>query len=199
MSDWLNGVKVPPLRISDIRSLASVIRSHTEVAPEEAFPVLQFLEFSLPAALPEFDWSVNDDLPPHIEACAYPDGCTENPDGPFIKISSAVYEAACNDEGRARLTILHEAGHVFLHRKVAVHHRGKIGDLKVYENSEWQANTFAAELLMPPQSFIIAKSMDDFRNRMKVSARAASVQGNKLKKRGEIPGVTWLESTINLL
>jgi hypothetical protein len=193
MSDWLRGVKVPPLKITDIRRLASLIRDGSQIKPGERFPVLEFLEFSLPRVLPGFDCAISDDMPHRMEACAFPDGCTEHPDGPFIKISGQVYEAAYGGEGRARFTILHECGHVLLHRKVAVHHRGPVGaDLKPIENSEWQANTFSAELLMPPDSFAICQSLDEFLDRMGVSGQAAMVQGRKLQDRREIKGVAWL-------
>ncbi len=196
MSDWLRGVKVPPLKITEIRRLATSIRRNSQIEPEEPFPVLEFMEFSLAEGLPGFDWAIFENLPHLMEACAFPDGCTENPDGPFIKVSGKVYEAAHRGDGRARLTILHECGHVLLHRKVAVHHRGEIGaDLKVYENSEWQANTFAAELLMPPESFCTCLSLDEFRDRMRVSGKAAMVQGQKLQRRGDIRGVDWLKGT----
>lgn len=193
MSDWLHGLKVPPLKITDIRRLATAIRRGSQIEPEERFPVLEFLEFSLPEGLPGFDWAIFDNLPHLMEACAFPDGCTEHSDGPFIKVSDGVYEAAHRFDGRARLTILHECGHVLLHRKVAVHHRGTVGaDLKPYENSEWQANTFAAELLMPPESFYTCQGLDEFRDRMGVSGKAAMVQGQKLQGRGDIRGVDWL-------
>jgi hypothetical protein len=193
MSDWLRGVKVPPLRIADIRRLTTSIRHGSQIEPEESFPVLEFLEISLPNVLPGFDYVITDDMPHGMEACAFPDGCTEHLDGPFIKISGQVYEAAYRGEGRARFTILHECGHVLLHRKVAVHHRAPVGaDLKPFENSEWQANTFAAELLMPPDSFATCRSLDEFLDRMGVSGQAALVQGRKLQDRREINRITWL-------
>jgi len=134
MSDWLHGVKVPALRIADIRSFATSIRQNSQIGIHDPFPVLDFLEFSLTGGIDGFDWISSDDLPRGVEACAYPDGCAENPDGPYIKIRDTVYEAAHRREGRARLTILHECGHILLHRKVAVHHRGAIGaQLAPYE------------------------------------------------------------------
>ena len=193
MSDWLHGVKVPPLRTSDIRALATQIRGGLRIPPEERFPAMEFLEFAMPCAMPDFGWMVEETLPGGLEACAYPDGCTENPSGPFIVFSSNVYEAAFSGDGRARHTVLHECGHLLLHQKVAVHHRGPVGaQLRPYENSEWQASTFAGELLMPPESFLAYSSMVTFCQSMGVSRKAAVVHGKRLVRDQVIPDVAWL-------
>lgn len=192
MSDWLTGVKVPPLRISDIRRVANVIRSCWKIDYNQAIPVVETLEFLMPQGFPNFGWGIFDDIPSHLEACAYPDGCIENPSGPLIKLREHVYNLACQGDGRARFTVLHEIGHIFLHQKVAVHPRGGIGiELAVYENSEWQANLFAAELLMPPESFLDLPSAETYCARMKVSRQAASLRARKLRDRKEIPNLTW--------
>jgi hypothetical protein len=50
VSDWLHGVLVPPLNIAKLRALARLIRRASELQPQEPFPVLYFLEHSLPQA-----------------------------------------------------------------------------------------------------------------------------------------------------
>lgn len=193
MSDWLHGVKVPPLRTSDIRDLATQIRSGLRVNAKDPFPVMDFLEFAMPRAMPDFSWMVVESVPGGLEACAYPDGCADNPDGPFIVLASNVYEAAYGGDGRARHTVLHECGHLLLHQKVAVHHRGPVGaQLRPYENSEWQASTFAGELLMPPQSFLVHSCLGDFCQHMGVSKQAALVHGKRLMRDRVIPPIDWL-------
>lgn len=193
MSDWLHGVRVPPLSIAQLRELAGVIRAGLHLSPVESFPVLYFLEHALSKAIPGFDFAVVDELSDGNEACAYPDGCTENPDGPFIELTTEAYERACAGHGRDRLTVLHEISHTLLHRKVAVHYRGPRGEeLKAYENSEWQANQLAAELLMPPQSFSAHRSLYKFCRTMGVSRRAAEIQGKKLLERGDVASIPWL-------
>lgn len=196
MSDWLHGIRVPPLSIAQLRELAGVIRAGLHLSSVEPFPVPYFLEHALPKAIPEFDFAVVDELPDGNEACAYPDGCTANPDGPFIELTTKVYEGACAGNGRDRLTVLHETSHVLLHRKVAVHHRGPRGeDLKAYENSEWQANQLAAELLMPPASFSMHRSLHKFCRTMGVSRKAAEVRGNKLIEREDVASIAWLAAS----
>lgn len=63
-------------------------------------------------------------------------------------------------EPRNRFTIAHELGHFVLHREqykdvIFESGRGRLyrrEDLKPYEDPEWQANCFAAALLMPRES-----------------------------------------------
>lgn len=193
MSDWLHGVRVPPLNIAQLRELAGLVRGASQLQPQEPFPVLYFLEHSLPQAIPGFDFVIVDQLPEGDEACAYPDGCREHHDGPFIKLTTAVYNGAWAKHGRDRLTVLHECGHVILHRKVAVHHRGPRGaELKPYQNSEWQANQLAAELLMPLESFAACSSLHEFCRRMGVSREAAQLRAKKLLERGDLASIEWL-------
>lgn len=193
MSDWLFGVRVPPINIGQLRELATLFRDASRLKPEESFPVLYFLEHSLPKAIPGFDFIIVDHLPDGNEACAYPDGCLENPGGPFIELTTKVYDCAHKGNGRARFTVLHEISHVILHQKIAVHHRGARGaDLRPYENSEWQANQFAAELLMPLVSFSAHDSLEQFCSAMGISQKAAVLRGKQLVERNDLASIKWL-------
>jgi hypothetical protein len=174
MSDWLHGVRVPPLRINDIRQIASTLRSNADLSPAEPFPALHFLELAMPALVDHFDLEIVESLPDGNEARAFPDGAPHHPDGPVIQLLTHVYEKAAENNGRARLTVLHECGHVLLHRHVAVHHRGPRGaELNTWENSEWQASQFAVELLMPVESLLAPGSLEGYVGRMGVSREAA--------------------------
>jgi Zn-dependent peptidase ImmA (M78 family) len=188
MSDWLHGVRVPPLWINDIRSIASSLRSNSELSAAEPFPALHFLEWSMQEIVQNFDFEIVESLPDGDEARAFPDGAPHYPDGPVIQVLPHVYERAATNNGRARLTVLHECGHVLLHRHVAVHHRGPRGaELKPWENSEWQANQFAAELLMPVESFNSHRDLDDYIAEMGVSREAACNRALQLERTLKIP------------
>jgi hypothetical protein len=183
MSDWLHGVKVPPRRINDLRALASDIRVQSELSTDEPFPALHFLEWSMGEIVEHFDYEVVESLPDGNEARAFPDGAPHYPDGPVIQLLQHVYDRAGANNGRARLTVLHECGHVLLHRHVAVHHRGPRGaELKTCENSEWQASQFAAELLMPVDSFNEPCDLDTYISRMGVSREAACNRAIQLER-----------------
>jgi hypothetical protein len=193
MNDWLHGVLVPPRGIKEIRREAESIRAGVNLAAAEPFPVLAFLEHAMPVAFPAFDYEIVEELPHQDEACAYPDGCQEHPDGPLIRLTLEVYEGAYTGNGRARMTVAHECAHVILHRQVAVHPRGPRGsDLKPYRNSEWQATQLAAELLMPPVSLERHTNIIEFCRRMGVSRQAAQLRATKLIERCEVGPIQWL-------
>ena len=199
MSDWLHGVEVPPLKISNIRDVTETIRSASSLNHAAKYPVLSLLEHWMHLVFDGYDWEVREHLPNNQEACCYPDGCPDNPNGPLIILREDVYDAACSGNGRARFTVAHEIGHVFLHKDVpSVHNRMRKGaDLQAYENSEWQANTFAGELLMPKSSFAGKCSLDEYCEEMGVSREAAFVQAKKLVKRREISRPQWFQSELD--
>ena len=194
MSDWLHGVEVPPLIIKDIRRITQNIRTATNVIKHHRYPIVELLEFGMPQVIDNFDWEVVDVLGEGREACCFPDGCQSHPQGPKIVLTNRVYEEATKGDGRSRYTIAHEIGHVFLHRNIPpVHNRKRCGsDLNPWENSEWQANTFAGELLMPIESFNRHKTLPTFCSEMGVSRQAARTQGFKFIKRKELSNTHWI-------
>lgn len=196
MSDWLHGVEVPSLKISDIRAATLKIREASNIELDTEYPVMELLEHWMHLVFEGYDWEVREHLPHSQEACCYPDGCPDNSNGPLILIREDVYEAACDRNGRARFTIGHEIGHVFLHRNVPpVHNRKRMGvDLRPFENSEWQANTFSGELLMTKESFSGSATLQKYCKKMGVSEKAALTQANKLIKRNEISKPVWFDS-----
>jgi hypothetical protein len=90
------------------------------------------------------------DLGPGIE------GLTD-PINKLVRIPPHVHEKMVAGNGRARFTVSHEIGHVILHaqqvREIMVN-CGQDGlkrrsDINACRDPEWQANAFAAALLMP--------------------------------------------------
>jgi Zn-dependent peptidase ImmA (M78 family) len=81
------------------------------------------------------------------EAQAFPDSCV-------LRIREDIYEALIRQDRRARFTIAHEIGHLALHQGIPLRWAGTPQNNAsrthaFYEDSEWQADTFAAEFLMP--------------------------------------------------
>lgn len=188
MSDWLYGVKVPILRINDLRDIATEIRSRSNLSVVDPFPALHFLEWSMCDIFESFDLEIVDALPEGNEARAFPDGAPHHPDGPVIQMRQSAYDRAAENNGRARLTVLHECGHVLLHRHVAVHHRGPRGaELKPWENSEWQATQFAVELLLPVESMELPGDLEDFVRLMGVSREVACNRALQLERQLGMP------------
>lgn len=93
-------------------------------------------------------------LVPGVEATYYPDG-DEDPAIPgrqtgVIVFRNSVYVEACGGDPRARFTVAHEYGHAFLgHRRTF--NRVAPGAHYPWNDSEAQANAFAAAFLMPTE------------------------------------------------
>lgn len=175
------GYRVTPQSTASIRAHAQKVRA--QLVPRNApfFPMAPFIEDL-------FQWSIvvdvveSDVLPHGVEACCMPEKL-------LIMLSNGVYWAACQDEPRARFTLVHELGHlVLMHTRTFHRESQSAGQIDAYEDSEWQANTFAAEFLMP---------LNDIRQRglttaaqlqlaYQVSPQAATTRINKLNKRKEI-------------
>lgn len=69
------------------------------------------------------------------------------PDDRLILLPQKTFDALASGNPRALFTFAHELGHLFLHKRVVLA-RG-IQTHAIYEDSEWQADCFAAEFLMP--------------------------------------------------
>jgi hypothetical protein len=123
---------------------------------------------------------VDEGLPDHVEASCVPEDRT-------IYLSAATYEGVIRNDDRARFTIFHELGHMLLAHSRSFH-RELSGNFHLYENSEWQADQFAAEILMPLE-VIRAKNFSaawELRNEFGVSHSAASTRLAHLRSRREI-------------
>lgn len=79
-------------------------------------------------------------VPAGVEACYIPEERT-------LYIRDTVYDDMCKCGPRAQFTIGHELGHAILaHRRT---YNRQSEPVPIYCNSEWQANAFAAEFVMP--------------------------------------------------
>lgn len=81
------------------------------------------------------------------------------PDKDIILISEETYDYAADGDGRARFTVAHEIGHLFMHKGQMSFARSSTGSHKIFEDAEWQADTFASHFLiddsyLPSKSFL---------------------------------------------
>lgn len=133
------GQKVAPKSMLEIRKKAIEFRNAVQqkkpyiqvTALLEVLQNTEFLEFEI----------VNDLQFGEEEAISYPDQS-------FMQIKQSIYEKAHQGDGHCRFTIAHEFGHILMHREQASYARGSTGDHAVFEDSEWQADTFASEFLI---------------------------------------------------
>lgn len=138
-----NGVRVRPQSRVNIRDVTSTLRKKLGLQDSFDFPVIEFLEKIMPLLFPGFNYEyVEKAKMGKVEGLTIPETNT-------IRIREDVYESALRCEGRARFTIAHEIGHYIMHKNQFPSFARVHESLPPYEDAEWQANTFAGELLMP--------------------------------------------------
>lgn len=136
------------------------------VEPDYPFDVDSTVEF-----LFDFDLNLAADLPPGMLGCISFGEKT-------IRISEAI-----DHDGRRRFTVAHEIGHLVLHRSLLEASSTQTPLFAVEQgpaqdsSMEWQADFFAAALLMPREAMLQQFGEDVRRGEMIELARVASVFG----------------------
>ncbi len=154
-------------RRSSVERIAQGLRNKMNLSPTDPLPGVELFEM-----LDEFAVVFNGrrfplnyasrDLPSGVEAQAQYNAKEDVID---IVVPEATYFELEARVPRARFSLAHELGHVFLHtgellRLARSPHadaamlRGKRFDYPVYYDTEWQADTFAASLLMPGRGLV---------------------------------------------
>ncbi|GEC40126.1 hypothetical protein JOH52_002813 [Sinorhizobium meliloti] len=165
---------VPPRSWDNIHSVAERLRSIIGLERSPYVPVIDILEKVLDYQLNIVRFEVGT----FVEMDGA-EGLTD-PSGHFIQIREDVYEAAVNGDGRARFTVAHEMGHLFLHTGVPLA-RTTRDAVAPFKRSEPQANQFAAEFLMPRHLQIRGSSHYDIARNHGVSDEAARNRFNFLR------------------
>jgi Zn-dependent peptidase ImmA (M78 family) len=107
------------------------------------------------------------------------EGYTEfNP--PQIAVSESVYKLARKFDGRARMTLAHELGHLVMHpgasKMRTVDGNRTLAKVKPYQSAEWQARKFGAYFLLPTDIVMQFVTATDLAESCRVSFQAASIR-----------------------
>lgn len=142
MSSLHSGFRVPPLKKTTITAIAQNARAAMNIPPGP-LDAERFLEGLVEYGI-VFDVFDRESalVPPEVEACWVPGNKT-------LYIRDSVYAAICRGEPRGRFTVAHEVGHMLLAHQPTMNREAPGHEIPIYANSEWQANTFASEFLMP--------------------------------------------------
>lgn len=164
----------PTSRIK-IRENANFLREVFDLQDYECLPILLLLENGLSMIDPDFHYEIKPihEMPNQV-GLAQP---SEN----RILIREDAYEGAVDGVGQHRFTIAHEIGHYLMHKKGVVSLARNEDNMFIpaYKQPEWQANTFAAELLAPPH-IIRGMSPEEIRDKCGVSLQVARIQLNQI-------------------
>ena len=96
-----------------------------------------------------------------------------HPDKGKIYVRDSVYNNAFDGDPRARFTIAHEIGHLIMHKEQEIFARSTCNRHKIYEDSEWQADVFAASFLINQIFVTDDMNAQEIANKFGVSLAAA--------------------------
>lgn len=159
-----------------IRNFANMIKEEFDYEREEYFDILTFVEIVLVRLYPDFEMHIVPDKEmPREEAYV-----NINTHALFIKES--VYEGAMAGNKVDRYTIAHEVGHMLMHDKSEIKFaRNKY--INTCMDPEWQANTFAAELLCPIGEKLLNGTVEELSNYYGVSKKVVEIQKSYMNKK----------------
>ena len=151
-------------KISDITQLVRSLFGLEEIL---YFPVIQCIEVMAADDSVDFNYEL---VEPSEFSNTY---ATTNTEENVMYIRSDVYDRAKEGSPRDRFTLCHELGHYFLHRPGTIGNAR--GEIPKYCEPEWQANTFAGELLAP-RNLVGGMTPEEISEKCGMSYTAASIQ-----------------------
>jgi Zn-dependent peptidase ImmA (M78 family) len=164
-----------PMSRNSIRKVVQLFREKFDLSDEKYFPVVELLEFGLPQVNDSFILEIvsKEDMG-HRYGVTYPE---KN----MIVLREDVYENAVAGVARDRFTLAHEIGHYIMHSpsRIEFARGNKKGKIAAYLDPEWQANTFAGELLAPP-NIIKGLSVQEISKYCGVSLEVGRIQLGRL-------------------
>lgn len=177
----MSNCKAKALSIVDIRKIASIVRRILQIPNEEAVDVIKCLDvLTLKFSKHNFNYIIlsdNDEIFSKNEEAK-----TDLISGTIFIKESVYYEACTKKCCRANFTIAHEIGHFVLHHMLNLMNFARSTNetkAKIYEDPEWQANSFACEFLMPyDQCYYLTPK--EIRRRYRVTYAAASIRYERI-------------------
>lgn len=160
-------IRAAALSRADIRGITMELRKICGMQNEPYFPIVQFIEWILGDPDNDFDFEI---VPKNEMQDTY--GIT-NTASNLMRIREDVYDGAVKGVPRDRFTLCHELGHFLLHQPRLVSYAR--GNIPTYCQPEWQANTFAAEL-MAPYDLVRNMSANEIAEKCGMSKEAANIQ-----------------------
>jgi Zn-dependent peptidase ImmA (M78 family) len=164
----MNYIAEPVARL-DLRAIARFIRKKAGFENELYFPIMRFLEHSMPLLFDGFHYEI-------VTKSYFPSTIHAQTDveNHVIRIREDVYLGAINGMGRDRMTIAHEISHYILLvvNGIKLYRTFSDAPLEAFRDPEWQAKALAGEIMC---SYDLVKKMTTYQIKEKcgVSETAA--------------------------
>jgi len=169
------GYKVKPRGTEQIRKVAHGFKDVLGIK-KDYFPIVEMLELLSQKEIFDFEIIAKEDMPNEY-GLSYPNKG-------LIRIREDIYDKAVDGDGFGRYTIAHEIGHFMLHKGEMPYAREVGGEHKTYEDSEWQANKFAQELLIDTRNIDKNISVSEIEIKYGVTRKASRVAMKALRRDG---------------
>lgn len=168
-------IKTNPLSVKDISLIASSTRKKYNVKSDDAFPILEYIDYLFGEGL--LSIQLLDDNDPYLDKNT---PAVYNTKDNFIYIKESVLTEIEEGNYRSNFTLAHELFHYLQHQVLGFEFE-EVEDRKTYEDPEWQANCYAGELLLPTDYL----NMDDeyLSKHFMVSMECVLTRKVKTKKR----------------
>lgn len=167
--------KTNPISAKEIGIIAENLREEFKIKKGSFFPIYDVITFYMEIGvltvqvMDNEDPMFEDDIP-----------ALYSPYDNFIYIKESILEDYENNEYRANFTLAHEFFH-FLQHKVLNFTFEEVDECKAYFDPEWQANEFAAQLLIPNE--YIDMEVNEIVDKFHVSEICATTRKLKMKRR----------------
>jgi hypothetical protein len=102
----------------------------------------------------------------------------------LIVLRRDVYEGLFTGDVFSRSTVIHELCHIVLKHARTLHRDAVIGKHKFYEDSEWQAKTMTAAVMMPIELCQTVYSPEELAHLCGTSVQTATYRLDNLQKNG---------------
>jgi transcriptional regulator with XRE-family HTH domain len=153
--------EVPPRSVGEIARIARHFRNKLGFASENRTTLVRVAELILPKILSPYVFEVFKTRPNEWQPSATAQVCDVGEEKPvhILRVREDCYEAARRNEPRAAWVMAHEIGHLALNHKfrrgpLTADTVSRLRTLEPFRRSEWQANEFAAALLMPAEECV---------------------------------------------
>lgn len=174
-------IEASPMSRAQIRDLTFKLRKLTGYETTPYVPVDDLIEFKLPSLINGFIYDIRP-----IDVMGAETHGLADPNRNKVYIREDVYERAADGKGRDRQTVIHEVGHVLLHKSDRLQHRRASGPPLTYRDPEWQAKAFAGEFLVCWRLLNGCQDDTDIAEKFGVSLDAARFQISKFEEAGII-------------
>jgi Zn-dependent peptidase ImmA (M78 family) len=160
----------------DLRMIAHELKDKLGLKQEIFFPIVDLLDVYC-EMFDNFSYEIVEES--EMESSIHADTDVKNG---HIRIKESVYLGAINGSGRDRMTIAHEIGHFTMINACGFKlNRTFSQRSKAYNDPEWQAKCFAAELLIDNR-LVSKMSAEEITEKCGVSFEAASYQCDVYQK-----------------